>query len=188
MTTKTKTQKSSDKEYRLLDAEERGIFSQIATEEAPHSQRAQALLAIDEGATQAEAGIQAGLTQGQVRYWLDKFRKDGTSIFPEELLNQAQPEDVESPPSPLEVQQDLPDAEDTAGSADEAAAQKEPIPKTKKKSKKKPKKKTKKAKKSKKPKKAKKKKKGEKSKKKGSKKVKDTKGKSNKKPKKKSKK
>ena len=86
MTTRTKNQETSQKETRLLSSEERATFSQIASKEPPHNSRAQALLAIDEGATQADAGQQAGLTKGQVRYWLGKFRKDGTAIFPEELL------------------------------------------------------------------------------------------------------
>jgi len=40
-------------------------------------------LAVDEGATQAEAGQRAGLTPGQVKYWLGKFRRDQLGIFPE---------------------------------------------------------------------------------------------------------
>ena len=186
MTTKTKNQESPEKEDRLLSSKERAILSQIATDEPPHSWRAQALLAIDEGATQVEAGRQAGLTKGQVRYWLDKFRKDGTSIFPEELLNQAQQAVGED-----EVQQEMPVAEETAGPVDEAAAQQEDAPKPKKKAKKKTKKASK-SKKIKKPKQDKKKKKGKKptkkTKKKGSKKAKDGRGKSSKKTKKKSKK
>ena len=68
---------------KLLSPEERVVFKQLAAGEAPWSQRAQALLALDEGATQAQAGNQAGLTQGQVRYWLGRYREDGLSIFPE---------------------------------------------------------------------------------------------------------
>jgi len=200
MTTKTKNQETPQKETRLLSSEERATLGQVATQDPPHSQRAQALLAIDEGATQAAAGQQAGLTKGQVRYWLGKFRKDGTAIFPEELLSQAQPEDADSPPSQAEpiastdkpelaleagaeeTQQELPEAEETAGPVDEAVAQQKETPKAKKKPKKKPKKKSKKAKK---PKKDKKTKKGKKSKKKKSRKAK---GKSGKKSKKKHKK
>ena len=154
MTTRTRNEEPPQKESRLLSSEERAIFSQIATNEPPHGSRAQALLAIDEGATQSEAGQQAGLTKGQLRYWLGKFRKDGTAIFPQELLSQAQPE---------EAQQELLDVEETAGPADEAAPQNKVTPKAKKK----PKKKSKKAKK---PKKAKKTKKDKKPKKKKSKK------------------
>ncbi len=191
MATKTKNQASPETGIKLLSSEERAILSQIATKEAPYGSRAQALLAIDEGATQAEARIQAGITQGQLRYWLGKFRKDRTSIFPEELLNQVQQTDAGSPQSSaepiasadaadleqavgeVEVPQELPDAEETAGPVDEAVAKQEETPEVKKKPRQKSKKKSKKAKKSKKvkkPKKAKKKKKGKKSKKKSKKK------------------
>jgi hypothetical protein len=160
MTTKTKSQSSAENKNRLLNSEERDILSQIATNDPPHSWRAQALLAVDEGATQADAGRQAECTTGQVRYWLGKFRKDRTSIFPEELLNQARQGDADSPQGSAEpiaspevqdleqsrdeekAQQEMLDAEETAGPADKAAAQQEDAPKTKKKSKQKPKKKS----------------------------------------------
>ncbi len=67
----------------LLSPEARAACERIAAGEAVWSQRAQALLAVDEGATQAEAGQRAGLTQGQVKYWLGKFRRDQLSIFSE---------------------------------------------------------------------------------------------------------
>jgi hypothetical protein len=170
MTIKTETQSNPKAENRLLSSEESDILSQIASMEPPHSGRAQAFLAIDGGATQAEAGHQAGLTKGQVRYWLGKFRRDRMSIFPEELLNQVQQED-DSP----QISADTPDLEQAAGEDDiqqemqEAAAQQKAAPKAKKKSKKrskkKPKKKSKKAKKSKKKKKPKQDKKAKKGKK-----------------------
>ncbi len=147
MTTKTEVKESSGKEFRSVSSEERAIFNQIASGERPYSQRAQALLAIDGGATQAEAASATGLTKGQVRYWLTKFRRDRTDIFPEELLNQAQ-QDAESPQSSAEDQPDLADAEETVGPVDAAKAQLEDTPQAKKKSRKKPKKKAKKAKKS----------------------------------------
>ncbi len=73
---------------KLLSPEERVICMQLTTGEAPHNQRAQALMAIDAGVTQAEAAMQSGLTGEQVRYWLGKFRKDRLSIFPRALLEQ----------------------------------------------------------------------------------------------------
>ena len=76
---------------RLLDPGERAACEQLVSGEAPHNQRAQALLALDQGATQREAGQVAGLSQGQVKYWLGKFRKIGMSIFPEDVLEAAQP-------------------------------------------------------------------------------------------------
>lgn len=79
---------SPEKGNQLLGPEEQTVLRQIATKEPPYSQRAQALLAINDGATQADAGSQVGLTKGQVRYWLTKFRAGGTGIFPDELLIQ----------------------------------------------------------------------------------------------------
>ena len=136
MTAKTKNHENLEKEKQLLNSEERALLSQIATKEPPHSRRAQALLAIDEGTTQTEAGRQAGLTKGQVRYWLSKFRKSGMSAFPEELLIQARQDAGVD-----EVRPDLPEAEQTAEPVEEAVALQEVAPKAKKKGKKKAKKK-----------------------------------------------
>ena len=58
----------------LLTLEERIVCEQITLEEAPHSQRATALIALDEGSTQAQAGERSGLTKGQLRYWLGQFK------------------------------------------------------------------------------------------------------------------
>jgi outer membrane biosynthesis protein TonB len=67
----------------LFYPKERAVCERVAAGAAPWSYRAQALLALDEGATQSGAGERAGLTHGQVRYWLGRFRQDGLSIFPE---------------------------------------------------------------------------------------------------------
>lgn len=50
------------------------------------SQRAQALLILHEGQTQAIAAEQTGLTIGQVRYLMTLFRKSGIALFPEKVL------------------------------------------------------------------------------------------------------
>ena len=68
----------------LLEPQERPSCEQIATGKPPHSQRAQALLALDKGETQAEAGRLSGLSVGQVRYWLGRFRTNRMNIFPSE--------------------------------------------------------------------------------------------------------
>lgn len=70
----------------LLSEQERIAFRMISTGNDLHGQRAVALLAIDEGATQVEAAQQAGLTPGQVKYWLEKFRRVRLEIFPEQVL------------------------------------------------------------------------------------------------------
>lgn len=82
-------------EGKLLSEQERIAFKMIATGNDLHGQRAIALLAVDEGATQAEAARQAGLTVGQVKYWLGKFRQVRMEIFPEQILetNQSVSED-----------------------------------------------------------------------------------------------
>ncbi len=80
----------------LLSPEERISCQQISLLEiVPHSQRAVALIALDEGATQAQAGERSGLTKGQVKYWLGKFRGQRLTIFPAELL---EPEPVKAEP------------------------------------------------------------------------------------------
>lgn len=82
-------------EGKLLSHQERIAFKMIATGNDLHGQRAIALLAVDEGATQSEAARRAGLTVGQVKYWLAKFRQVRMEIFPEQILetNQSRPED-----------------------------------------------------------------------------------------------
>ena len=192
MSTKTNHQANTDNADRLLNAQERSFLIQIASGEPPFSQRAQALLAVDDGMTQSAAGHRAGLSIGQVRYWLKNFHKAGLTICPHELLDQTQQEDASSPPTPAEPEL-TPDAPDHEQVESIAEVQKEaPVvaetdaplapqadsPQTGKKPKKKAKKEKKKDKKGKKLKKKKKAKKGKKSKKEG------VKGKSDKKKKK----
>jgi outer membrane biosynthesis protein TonB len=109
----------------LLSPQERQACQLISTGEAPYSQRAQALLAIDEGVTQAAAAGEAGLTRGQLKYWLAKFRKERMAIFPEASF--AQPE--------LEPEPTAPD--DAVEAAPEVKAKKDKKPKVDKKKKKK---------------------------------------------------
>ena len=78
-------------EGRLLSDQEREAFKMISTGNDLHGQRAIALLAIDEGATQAQAAQQSGLTPGQVKYWLGKFRQVRMEIFPEQVLKVEKP-------------------------------------------------------------------------------------------------
>ena len=158
MTANTVNDERPQKEKQLLSSEEQAVLSQVAAKEPPHSQRAQALLAIDEGATQAEAGTLSGLTRNQVRYWLTKFRANRTAIFPDELLIQSQqvatdssqvsaeltapPEvpDFEQPEEEEDAPPELLAAEETAGPADSAPVEQEDKPKVKKKKAKKAKK------------------------------------------------
>lgn len=125
-----------------LSAEERAVLGQFASKESPFGQRAQALLALDGGATQAEAGQQAGLTKGQVRYWLTKFRRDGMDMFPQELLDQAKPAaaDLPHPPAEQDPSPGAQVAEAAAEAADVAPVETGQLPKAKKSSTKKTKK------------------------------------------------
>ena len=59
------------------------MCEQFASGDGLDNRRAQALLALDAGATQAEAGAQAGLTRYQVKYCLNRFRQKGLAMFPE---------------------------------------------------------------------------------------------------------
>lgn len=70
----------------LLTPREQAICKHIAAGEAPHSQRAVALLALNESSTRAQAAEQANLSTGQINYWIAKFRKQRLGMFPETLL------------------------------------------------------------------------------------------------------
>ena len=89
----------------LFSPAERAACEQVAAGTAPSSQRALALLALDEGATQKEAAQQSRQTVGQVRYWLGKFRKEGMAICPEAAA------DVDPDP----VQEEQPQLEQAPG-------------------------------------------------------------------------
>ena len=71
----------------LLTAHEQAACMQIAEGEAPHNQRALALLALNEGHTQAQAAEKSGLSAGQVKYWVARFRDHRLGIFPDDLLD-----------------------------------------------------------------------------------------------------
>lgn len=96
---------ATDQKGGFLTSEERTVCEQVRTvNETPHSQRAQLLLALDEGVSQKEASELTGLTRGQVTYSVRQFRQKKLSIFPEHLQSPAalaKPEPtVESKPEP----------------------------------------------------------------------------------------
>jgi CHAD domain-containing protein len=89
---------------RLLTPQQRLAYQRIAARGDAYSRRARALLALDAGATQTDAGGYAGLSTRQVRHWLSAFRKQRQDIFPDRLLDEAQttpspvsPETTETP-------------------------------------------------------------------------------------------
>lgn len=53
------------------------------------SQRAAALILLDQGTTQAEAAEKSGLSIGQIRYLVKRFKEKGMAMFPAEALAQA---------------------------------------------------------------------------------------------------
>jgi len=67
----------------LLTAQQQTACEGVARGLAPHSQRARMLLILNQSGSQAEAAEQTGLSPGQVKYWLARFRKQGLSIFNE---------------------------------------------------------------------------------------------------------
>lgn len=66
------------------------------------SQRAQALLLLDDGHTQAKSCELSSLTLGQLRYLLRLFKTKGMDLFPEELFPQTEEKEIEetSVPTP----------------------------------------------------------------------------------------
>jgi hypothetical protein len=68
--------------FSLSDTERAECQRVAQTESAPHDQRASALLLIDSGDTHREAGMKTGLSIGQVRYALNRFRTLGFALFP----------------------------------------------------------------------------------------------------------
>lgn len=71
-----------------MKAQEQTVCMQIANSETPHSQRAMALLALNEGNTQGQAADKSGLSTRQVKYWVARFRNHRLEIFPEALVEE----------------------------------------------------------------------------------------------------
>ena len=70
----------------ILTEDEKLVCEQLAVGETPFGQRAQALLALDSGATQELTSQHSGLTLNQVKYWQGRFRTRRLDIFPDDLL------------------------------------------------------------------------------------------------------
>ena len=79
---------SSEKQntHYLLSQEDYETCLQLAAGNKPWSQRAQVLLALDMGLSQAVASERSGLRITQVKYWLNKYQKEGKAIFPTEMF------------------------------------------------------------------------------------------------------
>jgi CHAD domain-containing protein len=93
----------------LLTLHERAICEQIATRDDLYGRRSAALLALDEGATQVDAGQRAGMSDRRVRHWLAAFRQNRLDVFPARVLAEiaAEPElqpEAEEPAHPLPLE------------------------------------------------------------------------------------
>ena len=90
----------------LLSPENEKFCTKIATGDPPWSQRAQVLLAINGGASEAVASERSGLRTTQVRYWLNKYQKMGMAIFPTDMLQGIdEPATIAAESTPDEAQQ-----------------------------------------------------------------------------------
>lgn len=69
-------------EHKLLTPQELAACLKIAAQGTIHGKRAAALLAVNDGSTRAHAAEQAGLSPGQVKYALTRFRELGLGVFP----------------------------------------------------------------------------------------------------------
>jgi CHAD domain-containing protein len=73
---------------RLLASAERAACLEIARRSDLHGRRARALLALDDGQTQEEAGRRAGMSERRVRFWLAGLRQKRLRVFPARVLGQ----------------------------------------------------------------------------------------------------
>ncbi|NNF35189.1 MAG: helix-turn-helix domain-containing protein [Saprospiraceae bacterium] len=107
---------------RTMTSRQRTIIQKVADANiSPHSERANALLDVDEGLTQSVAAEKNGLTRDIVKYWLMKFRTNGTAIFPSETkqtTSASAPGKTSKPASKKEV---------PAETTDEAAPKKDVV-------------------------------------------------------------
>ena len=69
-------------EHKLLTPEEQAACEQFVADDTLHGKRAAALLAVNDGHTRAHAAEQVGLSPGQVKYALARFREIGMGMFP----------------------------------------------------------------------------------------------------------
>ena len=99
-------------EHDLLPRHERSVLELIAPRDDLHGRRAKALLALDEGATQEEAGKRAGMSARRVRHWLAGLRQKRLGIFPPRILAEVTPVATYSEPETLPEPAPVPEAEE----------------------------------------------------------------------------
>ncbi len=93
-----------------LSKKEKRLCEQLSlTDLTPHNRRAQALiLVVDQGLTHSKAGELTGLTVGQVRYCLHRFRTLRMKMFPSQL--KVHPETTVSQSSSTDIDVSAPDS------------------------------------------------------------------------------
>lgn len=84
----------------FITAEESLVLEALAQAEAPYSQRAQALLAVDAGSTMEQAARVANLKVTQVRYWIGRFRNGRLGVFPDWLIDEMEASVQAASPKP----------------------------------------------------------------------------------------
>ena len=84
----------------LVTAEESSVLEAVAQAEAPYSQRAQALLAVDAGSNLEQAAQVANLKVTQVRYWIGRFRNGRLGMFPDWLIEKIEASVQPASPKP----------------------------------------------------------------------------------------
>jgi hypothetical protein len=76
----------------LLTPKEVTMCKQIAAANNRYSQRAAALLTIHAGATHNQAGLETGLSIGQVKYCITRFRRLRLACFPDSATTEPESE------------------------------------------------------------------------------------------------
>lgn len=81
---------SSNSAGLLLSPDHQIVCAKLSRLNAPDvSQRAAALILLDQGTTQAETAEQSGLSIGQIRYLVKRFKEKGMEMFPADVLKKA---------------------------------------------------------------------------------------------------
>ena len=70
----------------LLSDDQERLLARISRRTDAVGRRAQVLLALNEGALQRDAAARAAMAPRTVRYWLNRFRREGLAIFPRRLV------------------------------------------------------------------------------------------------------
>lgn len=123
---------------KLLTEEQRTICQSIAAKKIEtESQRAQALLEVDDGKTQSAAAQTSGLSAGQVRYLISSFKKKGLDLFPIGLQDQKEQPKRSAAPAEKKALKKTSEPKEVAPAADKPKSDKKGGSKKKKKAKKK---------------------------------------------------